>query len=67
MILPCTMVMREQHVLSRNSVALVHERTIPTERPPRVSEVSVNLGGRGRVITTDAHGRILGFLDWTYT
>jgi hypothetical protein len=25
-----------------NSVALVHERTIPTERPPLVGEVSAN-------------------------
>jgi hypothetical protein len=26
-----------------NSVALVRERTIPTERPPLVGEVSVNV------------------------
>jgi len=26
----------------KNSVALVRERTIPTERPPPVGEVSVN-------------------------
>ena len=26
----------------KNSVALVHERTIPTERPPPVGEVSAN-------------------------
>jgi hypothetical protein len=26
----------------RNSVALVHKRTIPTERPPHVGEVSAN-------------------------
>ena len=31
-----------------NSVALVRERTIPTERPPPVSEVSANFfAGRG--------------------
>jgi hypothetical protein len=28
-----------------NSVALVHERTIPTERPPLVGEVSGNFCG----------------------
>jgi hypothetical protein len=26
-----------------NSVALVHKKTIPTERPPLVGEVSANL------------------------
>jgi hypothetical protein len=30
-----------------NSVALVRERTIPTERPPPVGEVSANFSGRG--------------------
>jgi hypothetical protein len=30
-----------------NSVALVRERTIPTERPPLVGEVSVNFCGQG--------------------
>jgi len=29
----------------KNSVALVRERTIPTERPPPVGEVSANFGG----------------------
>ena len=29
----------------RNSVALVRERTIPTERPPPVGEVSANFCG----------------------
>jgi hypothetical protein len=28
-----------------NSVAVVHKRTIPTERPPLVGEVSANLCG----------------------
>jgi hypothetical protein len=28
-----------------NTVALVHERTIPTERPPLVGEVSANFCG----------------------
>jgi hypothetical protein len=31
--------------LKLNSVALVHERTIPTERPPPVGEVSANFCG----------------------
>jgi hypothetical protein len=29
----------------KNSVALVHEQTIPTERPPHVCEVSTNFCG----------------------
>ena len=32
-------------VTKLNSVALVRERTIPTERPPPVSEVSANFCG----------------------
>jgi hypothetical protein len=31
--------------LKLNSVALARERTIPTERPPLVDEVSANFGG----------------------
>ena len=31
--------------LVHNSVALVRERTIPTERPPPVGEVGANFGG----------------------
>jgi hypothetical protein len=34
-----------QHKLKLNSVALVRERTIPTERPPPVGEVSANFCG----------------------
>jgi hypothetical protein len=30
-----------------NSVALVHKRTIPTERPRLVGEISANFEGRG--------------------
>jgi hypothetical protein len=50
---------------SINSVALVRKRTIPTERPPLVGEVSANFADRGChvVSATDHHGRILGFLD----
>jgi hypothetical protein len=47
-------------------VALVRERTIPTERPPLVGEVSANFLQieKERVVSvTDAYGRILGFLD----
>ena len=42
-----------------SSVALVRERTIPTERPPPVGEVSSNFCGEGChvVSTTDPHGR----------
>jgi hypothetical protein len=46
-------------------VALTRKRTIPTERPPLVSEVSAEFADRGcRVVSaTDPHARILGFLD----
>jgi hypothetical protein len=43
--------------LKLNSVARVRERTIPTERPPLVGEVSCV------VSSTDPYGRIQGFLD----
>jgi hypothetical protein len=49
-----------------NSVVWVHERTIPTERPPLVGEVSaIFFANRGYhvVRVTDPYGRILGFLD----
>jgi len=41
-------------------VALVRERTIPTERPPPFGEVSANflrIGGCHVVSATDPHGR----------
>jgi hypothetical protein len=43
----------------------VRERTIPTERPPLVSEVTANFADRGChvVSVTEPYGRILGFLD----
>jgi hypothetical protein len=47
-------------------MASVRERTIPTERPPLVGEVSANVFvARGcRVVSSmDLYGRILGFLD----
>jgi len=34
-----------EKTLKKNSVALVRERTIPTERPPPVGEVSANFCG----------------------
>ena len=43
-----------------NSVALVRERTIPTERPPPVGEVSANflrIEGCHVVSATGPHGR----------
>jgi hypothetical protein len=48
-----------------NSVAWVRERTIPTERPPLVSEVVPTSADRGcRVVSvTDPRGHNLGFLD----
>jgi len=35
----------QDHQTKLNSVALVRERTIPTERPPPVGEVSANFCG----------------------
>jgi hypothetical protein len=48
-----------------NSIVLVRERTIPTERPPLVGEVIANFCGLGCnvVSVTDPYGRILSFLD----
>jgi hypothetical protein len=46
-----------------NSVALVRERTISTERPPLVGEVGANYCV---VSATDPYGRILGILDCCY-
>jgi hypothetical protein len=50
----------------KNSVASVRKRTIPTERPPLVSEVSANFFADRRchvVSVTNPYGRIFGFLD----
>jgi hypothetical protein len=50
----------------KNTVASVRKRTIPTERPPLVGEVSANFfADRGChvVSVTNHYGRILGFLD----
>jgi hypothetical protein len=51
-----------------NSVALVRERTIPTERPSLVGEVSANFRGYRGVawlVRPIPCGRNLGFLDQT--
>jgi hypothetical protein len=44
--------------LKLNSVALARKRTIPSERPPHVSEVSAKFADIGRrvVSATDPHG-----------
>jgi hypothetical protein len=50
----------------KNSVVSARKRTIPTERPPLVSEVSANFfvdRWCHVVSVTNPHGRILGFLD----
>jgi hypothetical protein len=49
-------------------MALVHEQTIPTERPLLVGEVSANFVGRGcrEVSTVNPRGRILGFIDQSH-
>jgi hypothetical protein len=47
-------------------VALVHERTIPNERPPLVGEVSANFCGYRGVawsVRRIPYGRNLGFID----
>jgi hypothetical protein len=48
------------HILytKKNSVALVFERTMPTERPPLVGEVVPTFADRGCgvVSATDSHG-----------
>jgi hypothetical protein len=48
-------------------MVLVRERTILSERPPLVGEISANFCGERAVNTIDPYGRILGFLDWSYT
>jgi hypothetical protein len=53
-------------LLKLNSVASVRKRTISTERPPLVSEVSANFFEDKRchvVSVTNPYDRILGFID----
>jgi hypothetical protein len=49
-----------------NSVALVRERTIPTERSLLVGEVIDNFCDRECYVVsaTNPYGHIRGFLDW---
>jgi hypothetical protein len=47
-----------------NSVAWVCERTLLSERPLLVGEVSADRGCHV-VSVTESYGRILGFLDWS--
>ena len=58
---------RPSSITKLNSVALVRERTIPTERPPPVGEVSakfLRIEGCHVVSATGPHGRFnLCFLD----
>jgi hypothetical protein len=49
-------------IITNNSVALVRERTIPTERPPLVGEVSAD-GRVSRGQSDGSLGRNIGFLD----
>jgi hypothetical protein len=53
------------HIKKTNSVTLVCEQTIPTERPPLMVKLVPTLAdGRYRVVSAaDPYGRILGFLD----
>jgi hypothetical protein len=53
-----------RHKLKLNSVAWVRERTIQTERPPLVDDVSANffVDKECHVVSvTDPYDRILGF------
>jgi hypothetical protein len=54
-----------KRVQQTNSVAIVRERTIPTERPSFIGEVTDKFADREChvVSVTDPHSRILGFLD----
>jgi hypothetical protein len=56
-------IFNQRKKLKVNSVALIRERTIPTERLPLVDEVNAEFADRGcRVIsTTDPYDRILVF------
>jgi hypothetical protein len=67
---PCTVLFLVNLILftgsQKNSVASVRKRTIPTERPPFVSEISANVfvdRGCHVVSVTYPYGHILGFLD----
>jgi hypothetical protein len=44
-ILEVSWVLLNERNIKKNSVALVRKQTIPTERPPLVGEINVNLCG----------------------
>jgi hypothetical protein len=53
-------------IIKKNFMVSVRKQTIPTERPPLVSEVSADLlriEGCHVVSVTNPYGRILGLLD----
>jgi CBS-domain-containing membrane protein len=58
-----------QNKQTTNSVALILERTIPTERPPLDEKLVPTFADRGfhMVSVTNPCGRILGFLDRSRT
>jgi hypothetical protein len=49
-------------IINNNSVDLISERTIPTERPPLVCQL-LRIEGCRMVSAADPYGRNLGFLD----
>jgi hypothetical protein len=55
----------EPSTLKLNSVALVREPTVPTERPTLVGEVSAKFANKGCLVVSamDPHSCILCFLD----
>jgi hypothetical protein len=52
---------------TKKSLALVRERTMPTERPPLLGEVVPTFADRGCCVVsaTDPPGHIPSFLDWS--
>jgi hypothetical protein len=59
----CSALWGQRHHLS-GSVAWVRERTIQTESPPLIGEVSPFADKGCRLVSmTDSYGRVLGFLD----
>jgi hypothetical protein len=59
-------VINSDYITKTNSVALVRNRTIPSDRrlPAKLVPTFEDRGCRV-VSATDPHGRILGFLDWS--
>jgi hypothetical protein len=63
------MILRVDFDLLTNFVALVRERTVPTERPPLVGEVSANICGLRGVawsVRRIPYGRNLGLYTGLY-